>query len=205
MRLSFGAQNAIRLNPDHSSAHNNLGCVLRDVRSDLDGAEKAFRAALAANPKHEKADANLFKLLRVHNNKGEESSSSPSSAAKDDEGDDTVGGDDDRESFDETSQDDARGGQGGEPTTDDGDNGEADEANDLDSAIGAEDTTKAAPATTPSKPAPPAEPGAEKPTKTPAVAKDKGDDDAACAASAERTELEYDVGRDDVSCKDLDS
>ncbi|XP_018019051.1 protein O-mannosyl-transferase TMTC1, partial [Hyalella azteca] len=49
---------AIRLWPDHASAHNNLGTLLNDTRM----AEAHFRAALHAHPHHAHASYNLAML-----------------------------------------------------------------------------------------------------------------------------------------------
>jgi lipoprotein NlpI len=46
------------------SAHNNLGLLLKNVRKDFDGAEAAYRAAIAADPGHAKAHSNLGLLLQ---------------------------------------------------------------------------------------------------------------------------------------------
>ena len=45
-------------------AHNNLGVMLQTVRKDFDGAEAAYRAAIAADPGHANAHANLGVLLQ---------------------------------------------------------------------------------------------------------------------------------------------
>ena len=49
----------------NASAHYNLGCLLKNVRKDFDGAEAAYRAAIAADPGHAKAHHNLGVLLRM--------------------------------------------------------------------------------------------------------------------------------------------
>ncbi|CAN8027898.1 unnamed protein product, partial [Ixodes persulcatus] len=51
---------AIRLWPDHASAHNNLGAVLSSSRE----AERHFRHALRINPNHPGAHFNLANLFR---------------------------------------------------------------------------------------------------------------------------------------------
>ena len=44
-------------------AHDNLGVLLQNVRKDFDGAEAAYRAAIAADPEHAMAHNNLGYLL----------------------------------------------------------------------------------------------------------------------------------------------
>ena len=44
-------------------AHFNLGLVLQTVRKDYDGAEAAYRTAIAADPRHARAHSNLGFLL----------------------------------------------------------------------------------------------------------------------------------------------
>ena len=47
----------------HADAHNNLGHLLKNERQDVDGAEKAFRAAIEADPGGAYAHTNLGHLL----------------------------------------------------------------------------------------------------------------------------------------------
>ena len=49
----------------HAGANYLYGCLLRDVRKDIDGAEAAWRAAIAANPGHADAHCALGVLLEV--------------------------------------------------------------------------------------------------------------------------------------------
>ena len=44
-------------------AHFNLGILLGTERGDIDGAEAAYRAAIAADPRHANAHRNLGTLL----------------------------------------------------------------------------------------------------------------------------------------------
>ena len=46
-----------------ANVHTNLGLLLKNVKKDFDGAEAAFRAAIAADPGHATAHANLGVLL----------------------------------------------------------------------------------------------------------------------------------------------
>ena len=57
----------IRASPTRTS-HYNLGSLLQTVRGDIDGAEAAYRAAIAADPGHANAYHNLgFLLYSVRN------------------------------------------------------------------------------------------------------------------------------------------
>lgn len=49
--------------PDHASAHNNLGTLLCEL-SEMDEAERHFKAALAINPFHPRAHFNLANIYR---------------------------------------------------------------------------------------------------------------------------------------------
>ncbi|XP_063883002.1 protein O-mannosyl-transferase TMTC1-like [Scylla paramamosain] len=60
-------QEAIRLWPTHSSAHNNLGTLLSDAAE----AEKHFRLALRAHPRHAHAYYNLANLRKKEGKVGE--------------------------------------------------------------------------------------------------------------------------------------
>ena len=57
-------QEAIRLDPKHAAAHNNLGVALQD-KGDLDGAIAAFQEAIRLDPKYAVAHNNLAWLLAV--------------------------------------------------------------------------------------------------------------------------------------------
>ena len=54
----------LKLDPGGACAQNDLGILLKNERKDIDGAEAAYRAAIAANPGHPNAHANLGLLLR---------------------------------------------------------------------------------------------------------------------------------------------
>ena len=56
---------ALQLNPDDPDAGNALGLLLWRARGDLKGAESAFRAVVAANPKVSAAKINLDRLMRM--------------------------------------------------------------------------------------------------------------------------------------------
>jgi tetratricopeptide (TPR) repeat protein len=56
---------ALQLNPDDPDAGNALGLLLWRARGDLKGAEAAFRAVVAANPKVSAAKINLDRLMRM--------------------------------------------------------------------------------------------------------------------------------------------
>ena len=57
-----GYRKAIKLDPTHADAHNNLGVVLEE-RGAIADAETAYRSAVALNPRLRAAHANLGKLL----------------------------------------------------------------------------------------------------------------------------------------------
>ena len=49
----------------HVGANFDLGVLLEHERKDFDGAEAAYRAAIAADPGYTKAHSNLRKLLEA--------------------------------------------------------------------------------------------------------------------------------------------
>lgn len=55
-------RNAISINPNHSNAHNELGCLL-ERQGELDEAYASFRKAIALDPNHVNAHNNLAMLL----------------------------------------------------------------------------------------------------------------------------------------------
>ena len=66
---------AVRLNANHAMAHNNLGVLLRRVRADLAGAERAWHAALACSAKLRSTNKRAQTL--AHRNLGEASTRAP--------------------------------------------------------------------------------------------------------------------------------
>ena len=53
----------LAINPNHVSAINNLGNVLKSVRKDYDGAERLYRKAIKLDPEHANACWNLSAVL----------------------------------------------------------------------------------------------------------------------------------------------
>src|SRR5262249_55278738 len=57
------SREAIRLDPDLSGPHNNLGAILCDVVHDYDGAAAEFRTAIRLQPGYVLANSNLGESL----------------------------------------------------------------------------------------------------------------------------------------------
>jgi len=57
-------ENALRLNPDNSKAHGNLGLILAE-QGNWDQAESHFRSALRINPDDSLAQESLNELLKA--------------------------------------------------------------------------------------------------------------------------------------------
>jgi Flp pilus assembly protein TadD len=61
---------AIAADPQHATAHSNLGILLGWDRGDWAGAEAAFRAAIAADPQYASAHSNLGAVLHNRGRRG---------------------------------------------------------------------------------------------------------------------------------------